>query len=176
MRKSTRYTDFSRRVFGNIFSKQKKEEIEEKNLILEQACIEMDYEEYYSSVLMNTLISIILGFILLATIYIITPWNNVIILLLIFTILPVFIGITVASIYLYLPKYYVKKRAENIENEILGSVKEAVNGVTEVSGNIQGVSNVAHETAQGANVINSAASELSGLAMKLQDEVAKFRL
>ena len=70
----------------------------------------------------------------------------------------------------------VQELAENIENEILGSVKEAVNGVADVSSNIHGVSNVAHETAQGANVIQSAASELSDLAMKLQEEVAKFTL
>ncbi len=68
----------------------------------------------------------------------------------------------------------IRDLAENIENEILGSVKEAVNGVADVSSNIHGVSNVAHDTAQGANVIQAAASELAELAMKLQEEVAKF--
>lgn len=70
----------------------------------------------------------------------------------------------------------MQELARNIENEILGSVKEAVCGVEDISSNIHGVSNVANDTAQDANGIRGAASELSTLATNLQAEVSRFRL
>ena len=66
--------------------------------------------------------------------------------------------------------------AQNIENEILVSVREAVAGVEDISSNIHGVSNVANDTAQGASGIQDAASELANLATKLQTEISKFKL
>ena len=64
----------------------------------------------------------------------------------------------------------------SIEQEILGSVNEAVTGVQEVSSNIHGVSSVSQDTSQGAAAVNSAADELASLAISLQGHVEKFRL
>ena len=60
--KPSNYTNFCRKAFGWLISKQSKKELEEKDLLFEQAFIEMDYDEYYSFALMNTLIGIFLGF------------------------------------------------------------------------------------------------------------------
>ena len=70
----------------------------------------------------------------------------------------------------------IQKLARNIENEILGSVREAVNGVEEISRNIHEVSNVAQDTAKGATTVNQAATELASLASQLQTQVSKFRI
>ncbi len=70
----------------------------------------------------------------------------------------------------------MQELAKNIEVEILGSVKEVVIGVENISSNIHGVSNVANDTARGVNGIQSAASDLATLAAKLQTEISKFRL
>ena len=111
--KSTRYTDFCRGIFGNIFLKQKKQELKEKQLLLEQANIQMDYEEYASFVLMNTLLTIITTFTIFFIVYILLPKTDVTLLLLL--TIPILITIIVASIYLYLPRHYIKKRGENID-------------------------------------------------------------
>jgi methyl-accepting chemotaxis protein len=70
----------------------------------------------------------------------------------------------------------IKELAHNIENDILANVKEAVIEVEDVSNNINGVSNVAQDSSQGANVIQSASEELAALATSLQEETAKFNL
>lgn len=130
--KSTKYTDFCRNIFGNIFLKQPKKELEEKQLILEQANIQMDYEEYASLVLMNTLLTIITTFTAFYILYMLLPKTNLTLFLLLIT--PTFITIIVASIYLYLPEYYVKKRGENIDRFL----PYAVNFITSMA--VAGVS------------------------------------
>ena len=98
--------------FGRIFKKQKEEELEKKTLLLEQANIQLDYSEYYSFVLMNTILSIIISSIVMSTIYLIFPNTNT---LLLAFLIPCITGITIASVFLNLPNYYIKKRAENID-------------------------------------------------------------
>ncbi len=70
----------------------------------------------------------------------------------------------------------VQELANNIEKEVLNSVQEAAKGVEDISKNIHGVSNIAQETSSGANGIKGASNELSSLAVKLQKEVAQFRI
>ncbi len=106
------YTNFCRKAFGWLISKQSKKELEEKELILEQAFIEMDYDEYYSFALMNTLIGIFLGFFFSLVIYLLFPSDETIYLLF---IVPSLFAIIVAIIFFNYPKYLVKKRAENID-------------------------------------------------------------
>ncbi len=70
----------------------------------------------------------------------------------------------------------IEELIANLEKEILGSVKEAVVGVEDVSTNIHGVSNVAHDTAQGASGLQGASKELAELASQLQSQVSKFKM
>ena len=113
--RSTKYSEFCRKIFGNYFKKQKKEELEEKTLMLEQADIEIDYDEYYSIVMMNTIIALVLAIIVTLAIYLIFPSYNTVLLAL---IIPCLVAIITASIFLNLPKYYIKKRAESIDRFI----------------------------------------------------------
>lgn len=68
----------------------------------------------------------------------------------------------------------VQELAHSIENEIVNSVQNTVERVANISDNIHRVSNVARDTAQGANEIQGAVSELSELAAGLQKEVERF--
>lgn len=70
----------------------------------------------------------------------------------------------------------IQELSTNIEQEILGSVNEAVTGAQDVSVNIQGVSTVSGDTAQGAGAINQASTELATLATQLQGQVARFTI
>ena len=70
----------------------------------------------------------------------------------------------------------IQELSTNIEQEILGSVNEAVTGAQDVSANIQGVSTVSGDTAQGAVAINQASTELASLATHLQGQVARFTI
>ena len=110
--KPTKYTNFCRKTFGWLIEKQSKKELEEKELTLEKAFIEMDYDEYYSLALMNTLISIIIGFIVSSIIYLIFP--SIVTTYLLF-IIPILCAIIVAVIYFNYPSYLVKQRAESID-------------------------------------------------------------
>ena len=110
--KPTNYTEFCRKVFGNIMSKQDEQELKEKTRILEQAYIDMNYEEYYSFALMNTFIAIFIGLIFSLTLHLIFQTDATLLLLF---IIPCLSGIITAIIYFNYPKYLVKKRAESID-------------------------------------------------------------
>ena len=110
--KSTAYSVFCNKIFKGFFSKQKEEEIEAKTLMLEKANIALEYKEYYSLLLMNTILSFILAIVASSVLYYILP--NKITLALLF-IIPLLSMAIAASYYLYLPNYLIKKRAENID-------------------------------------------------------------
>jgi flagellar protein FlaJ len=110
--KPSNYTNFCRKTFGWLIEKQSERELQEKELTLEEAFIEMDYDEYYSFALMNTLISIFIGFLFSSIIYLIIP--NTITTYLLF-IIPTLSAIIVAVIFFNYPDYLVKKRAESID-------------------------------------------------------------
>jgi len=70
----------------------------------------------------------------------------------------------------------VQLLSDNIEKDVVVSVKEAAKGVNEISRNIQGVNIAAQETAKGANSTNDAANKTSDLARKLQEVVGQFKI
>jgi flagellar protein FlaJ len=110
--KSTRYSNFCQGVFGKSFSKEKKERLVEKNLLLERANIAMDYEEYLSMVFMNALIGFIVTLVLAFLIYIVILSTYAILLLF---ILPALVSLYIWQIYQYLPTHYIKKRTVDID-------------------------------------------------------------
>ena len=110
--KSNKYSKFCTSLFGKIFSKNKKHNIKEKNILLAQADIAMDYETYSSMALMNIIIGFYITLILSFLLYIYTPTvltSYLIILIPLTTIL------CVTVTYLYLPKYNIKKRERKID-------------------------------------------------------------
>jgi methyl-accepting chemotaxis protein len=70
----------------------------------------------------------------------------------------------------------IRQLSINIEQEIIGRIKEAAAGAGEISGNVNGIKKVCGAGAQNAAVIKSAAGELSAFATELQGQVDKFRL
>ena len=76
--KPTKYSGFCLQILGNFFSEKKKEHQIEKNILLEQANIEIDYEEYYSMTIMNMLIGYIGTLILTIFLHILAPYDNTI--------------------------------------------------------------------------------------------------
>ncbi|MCK5258847.1 MAG: hypothetical protein KAJ69_04945, partial [Thermoplasmatales archaeon] len=70
--KSTKYSAFCTKLFGNIFSKEIDQRIE-KNIELSQADIAMGYDVYCSMALMNTIIGLIGALILALSIHIFIP-------------------------------------------------------------------------------------------------------
>jgi flagellar protein FlaJ len=110
--KSTKYSKFCTRVFGKIFLKNNKDHIDEKNITLAQANITLDYEAYYSMALTNTIIGFISALIFSLLLYSLIPS---IFTLLLITIIPSSITLCLIAIYLFLPKYYIKKRERNID-------------------------------------------------------------
>jgi archaeal flagellar protein FlaJ len=110
--KSTKYSNRCLKLFGKYFQKYKKDQLEEKNLLFVKANIPMSYEEYYSMAFMNMIIGVISGLIAGVVIHIIfsTPLS-----LLLAILLPVLVLVLLATTYLTLPTYYIKKRAEDID-------------------------------------------------------------
>jgi len=109
--KSTKYSAFCTRIFGNIFSKETDQRIE-KNIELSQADIAMGYDVYCSMALMNTIIGLIGALILILSIHIFIPS---IYTTLSIVIVPVTVAVCIWVIYRYIPIYYIKKRARNID-------------------------------------------------------------
>ncbi len=108
----TNYSVFCKKIFKRFFSRQKKEEIDRQNLMLEKANIDMEFQEYYSVAIMNTIIAFFVSILLFAVFYLILP--NKITFALLFAI-PLISMVSISYFYLYLPKYLIKKRGENID-------------------------------------------------------------
>jgi flagellar protein FlaJ len=109
--KSTRYTRFCRRLFEKTFEKFNISETS-TNRLLEKADISMVYKEYYSMVLMNLIIGFIISFSSTLVIYLIIPHTiTALLLLIVSSIVPVFIGLY----YLSLPTSKAKTRGKNID-------------------------------------------------------------
>ena len=109
--KSTQYSNLCLKLFGRFFKKIKREELEEKNLLLEKSNISMEYEEYYSFIIMNILIGLISTLIATTIIYFIIP--NIYTMSLIF-ILTSIVTITIGIFFWYLPYYFIKLRINSI--------------------------------------------------------------
>ena len=108
----TKYTRFCTKVFGNLFSKYQKEEFMEKNTTLAQADIALDYNAYYSMALMNTIIGLIGTLIVALSVHMVVA--SFFTLILVFLAPPI-VTASIGLAYLYLPKFYIKKRARNID-------------------------------------------------------------
>jgi flagellar protein FlaJ len=109
--KSTRYTRFCRRLSEKTFEKFNISETS-TNRLLEKADISMVYKEYYSMVLMNLIIGFIASFFSTLIIYLMIPHTiTALLLLIVSSIVPVFIGLY----YLSLPTSKAKTRGKNID-------------------------------------------------------------
>ena len=109
--KSTKYSASCAKIFGNIFSKEA-DKLIEKNIELSKAGIAMGYDVYSSMALMNTILGLIGALILVLSIHIFIPS---IYIMLSVVLVPVTVAVCIWVTYQYLPTYYIKKRARNID-------------------------------------------------------------
>ena len=109
--RSTRYSRFCTNIFRHIFSRYNKNELEEKNIVLAQADIPMDYITYSSVALMNTIIGSIVTFTFALLFYAFTPSFYTLLLL---VIGPAAITLSLGLIYWHLPTYCIKKRERDM--------------------------------------------------------------
>ena len=109
--KSTKYSASCAKIFGNIFSKET-DQIIEKNIELSQADIAMGYDVYCSMALMNTILGLIGALILVLSVHIFIPSSYT---MLFMVLVPVTVAVCIWATYRYLPTYYIKKRARNID-------------------------------------------------------------
>lgn len=111
--KSTKYSNFSLRKFRKFIPKHKKDQPTEKDILLVKANISMSYDEYYATALMTMLIgaisSIIVAVIMLHLV--VSSYYT----LLIAILMPVLVTLCIGVTFLYLPIYYIKKRAADID-------------------------------------------------------------
>ena len=110
--KSTKYSDNALQLFGKFFRKHKKNELIERNILLEQADIRMEYEEYHAVAILNILIGFILALIISAALIVFINNHFTILLIL---ILPSLTVLILGLYYLYLPRHRIQKRGENID-------------------------------------------------------------
>lgn len=110
--KSTRYSKFCTQIFENMFSKQNKNQFEEKNITLAKANIAMDYVAYCSLALMNTIICFMSALIIALFLYALIP--SFLTLLLVFLV-PLGAALCLRVTYRCLPTYLIKKRERNID-------------------------------------------------------------
>jgi len=109
--KSTKYTRFCRQLLSNVFERFNISETT-KNRLLEKADIAMVYKEYYSMVLMNIILGFISAFVSTVIIYLIIPHSiTALLILIISSIVPVFIGLY----YISLPTSKAKSRGKKID-------------------------------------------------------------
>jgi len=109
--KSTKYSNFSFRQLGKLFPKHKKARPTEKDILLVKANISMSYDEYYATALMSVLLGAFVSIIASAIFYFTLPYYPLVIAILLPVLVIFFIGLT----YLYLPTYYINKRAADID-------------------------------------------------------------
>ena len=106
------YSKFCKNIIQHVFSRYDKKQLEEKNIILAQADIPLDFISYSSVALMK----MITGFIsILIFSLIIFSFIPSIYTLLILLIAPLTTSIILGLKYWYFPKYYIKKREKNID-------------------------------------------------------------
>ena len=112
--KSTKYTRFCRRFLSSTYEKFNLKKID-KNNILEKADISMVHQEYYSMVLMNSILGFITSFFSTLFIYLLIPNTTTMLLLLIITLtVPFLIGI----VYIRLPAAKTRARGKNIDRHL----------------------------------------------------------
>lgn len=110
--KSTKYSTFCLKLFDRIFSRIKKDQLEEKNLPFVKANISMSFEEYYSLTLMNVILGFIISLIFALLLFFILPINFPVLLAF---LIPTITTLSIVLGYLYYPAYCIKVRSTNID-------------------------------------------------------------
>jgi flagellar protein FlaJ len=110
--KSTDYSLFSLRIFQWLIKDDRKERLEEKNLLLEKANINMEYPEFFAWTLMNIIIAIICSVVFSVVFHLIL--NNIFSLVLLI-IVPISVPCIIGLLSYYLPDFRIKKRGHNID-------------------------------------------------------------
>ncbi len=108
--RSTKYSQFSLRIFKRIASRFFIED-RERNLLMEKANINLPYEEYKALACMNILISILLPVVVIFVITFLIPSIPFSILAILAICIPSIVGLA----YWYYPEYRIKSRAADIE-------------------------------------------------------------
>jgi len=110
--KSTPYSHFCLQKFGKIISKYKKDQHVEKNIPLVKANISRLYDEYYATALMSVILGAIGSGIIAFIIHVAfsSPYTALLAIS-----LPLLVAFCIGATYLYLPTYYTKKRAADID-------------------------------------------------------------
>ncbi len=88
------------------------EKLEEKNLNLVKADIQMSYEEFYSTAIMSMIIGYILSLVCTIMFYFLAPSNITLALL---VLIPILVTIFIGVGFLYYPKYKINMRAKEID-------------------------------------------------------------
>jgi len=112
--KSTKYTRFCRHLFENVFENLNIGE-KTRNSFLEKANILMVTKEYYSMILMNSILGFIVSFSSTLILYLVVPNQNTLFLMIgLSTLVPLTIGL----VYLRLPVAKAKARGKNIDRHL----------------------------------------------------------
>jgi archaeal flagellar protein FlaJ len=112
--KSTKYTRFCRHLFENVFENLNIGE-KTRNRLLEKANILMVTKEYYSMILMNSILGFIVSFSSTLILYLVVPNQNTLFLMIgLSTLVPLTIGL----VYLRLPAAKAKTRGKNIDRHL----------------------------------------------------------
>jgi flagellar protein FlaJ len=110
--KPTKYSTFALGIFGRFFEKYMYEKLEEKNLQLVKADIQMSYEEFYSMTILNMILGYVITLIFTLFLYLAFP-SEFTFAFLIF--IPMLVTLCVGGSMLFYPKYRADVRGKNID-------------------------------------------------------------
>ncbi|MBN2065714.1 MAG: type II secretion system F family protein [Candidatus Thermoplasmatota archaeon] len=110
--KSTPYSQFCVRRFGNLLSTYTKDQPVEKNMSLVKANISRGYAEYYATALMSVLLGFVGSGILAVLLHVVAPTSYTALLAM---SAPPIVALCIGATYLYLPTYRINKRAADID-------------------------------------------------------------
>lgn len=106
------FSRFSLLTFDRLFSRFFKDNISEKNILLEKGHILIDCNEYYSKGLMTTILAFFISFISLFLFFKIVYFENAIFF---FILIPFIVASCIGLAWIYYPGYRVKRRASQID-------------------------------------------------------------
>ncbi len=112
--KSTKYTRFCRHLFENLFENLNIGE-KTRNNLLEKADILMVTKEYYSMILMNSILGFIVAFSSTLVLFLVAPSQTMLFLMIGLSSL---VPLTIGLVYLRLPAAKAKTRGKNIDRHL----------------------------------------------------------
>jgi len=110
--KPSKYSIFSLKLFGRFFEKHMSDQLEQKNLDLVKADIQMSYEEFFSMAVMNMILGYIITLIFTGIIHAIIPSAVTSGLL---VLLPILVILCIGAVMLYYPTYRADVRGKDID-------------------------------------------------------------